>query len=52
MKKLLLQKMAQLFDKMPVGKKRDEVKKDYLKLKLSKEDKFYLSMENKYKKLL
>ena len=48
MKKLLLQKLAQLRDKISTVSK-DEIKDDYLKLKLSDDDKFYLTLKNKYK---
>ena len=46
MRKLLLQKMAQLIDKHPKNK---ELKKDYLELKLNDDDKFYLTMRDKWK---
>ena len=46
MRKLLLQKMAQLIDKQPKNK---ELKKDYLELKLNDDDKFYLTMRDKWK---
>lgn len=45
-RKTLLQKLSQLIDREP---KNLEVKKDFLKLKLSEDDKFYLTLENKYK---
>ena len=49
MKKQLVQRLQQLIDFLPRGKKKDDVINDYLKLKLSKDDKFYLTLENKYK---
>ena len=49
MKKLLIQRLAQIIDKLPRGVKRTNVMEDYLSLKLSKDDEFYLTMTNKYK---
>ena len=49
MKKLLIQRLAQLIDNLPRGVKRTNVMNDYLSLKLSKDDKFYLTMADKYK---
>ena len=49
MKKLLTQKLAQLIDKLPRGEKRREVMNDYLQLKLSEDDKYFLTLTNKYK---
>lgn len=46
MRKLLLQKLAQLIDRFP---NRKEIRDDYLQLKFNKEDSFYLSLKNKYK---
>jgi hypothetical protein len=46
MKKLLQQRLAQLSDKFP---NRREIRDDYLELKFNDEDKFYLSLVNKYK---
>lgn len=46
MKKKLLQKLAQLID----IKSTKELRKDYLDLKLSDDDMFYLTMKNKYDK--
>jgi hypothetical protein len=46
-----IKKLAQLIDFMPNGNKKNEVKKDYLDLKLTKDDKFILLMEDKYKNL-
>jgi len=34
--KKIIQKMQQLLDKLPVGKRRTQLKKDLLKLKLNK----------------
>ena len=44
MKKRLLQRLAQLMD----NNKSKELRKDYLDLKLSDDDKFYLTMKDKY----
>lgn len=49
MKKLLTQKLAQLIDELPRGEKRREVMSDYLQLKLSEDDKYFLTLTNKYK---
>ena len=49
MKKLLIQRLAQLIDNLPRGVRRTNVMNDYLSLKLSKDDKFYLTMADKYK---
>lgn len=49
MKKLLTQKLAQLIDELPRGEKRREVMNDYLQLKLSEDDKYFLTLTNKYK---
>jgi hypothetical protein len=46
MKKKLLQKLAQLMDINSTK----ELRKDYLDLKLSDDDMFYLTMKNKYDK--
>jgi len=45
MKKKLLQRLAQLMD----FNKSKELREDYLQLKLSEDDKFYLTLKNKYK---
>jgi len=49
MKKLLIQRLAQLIDSLPRGVKRSNVMEDYLSLKLSNDDKFYLTMTDKYR---
>jgi len=46
MRRRLIKKLAQLRDKFPLRK---EITKDYLELKLSEDDKFYLTLKNKYK---
>lgn len=48
-KKDLIQKLSQLLDSCIIGKKRREISKDILQLKLTKDDKFYLTLTNKYK---
>lgn len=49
MKKFLLQKLAQLVDKLPQGEARKEALKDWLDLKLSNANSKMLSlMKNKY----
>lgn len=48
-RRLLIQKMQQLIDKLPTSKKRKQAKEDLLKLKLSSDDKFFISLANKYK---
>ena len=45
MRKKLLQRLAQLMD---INKSK-ELRKDYLQLKLSEDDRFYLTLKNKYK---
>lgn len=50
-KKKLIQKLQQLIDNLPPCKKRKEAKQDLLDLKLSKEDKYYITLEDKYKDL-
>lgn len=47
--KKLTQKLAQLIDNLPRGDKKQEVIKDYLDLKLSKDNMFYLTLQKKYK---
>ena len=47
----LIQKLQQLIDKLEVGSKRKEAKKDLLDLKLSNSDYHYVSLRNKYKEL-
>ena len=47
----LIQKLQQLIDKLEVGSKRKEAKKDLLDLKLSDSDYHYVSLRNKYKEL-
>lgn len=49
MKKKLTQRLAQLIDSLPRGNKRSEVMDDYLNLKLSDCDMYFLTLENKYK---
>ena len=49
MKKRLVQKLAQLIDSMPRGMKKSDVIKDYLQLKLTEDDKYVLTLTNKYK---
>ena len=49
MKKRLVQKLAQLIDSMPRGMKKSDVIKDYLELKLTEDDKYVLTLTNKYK---
>lgn len=44
MKKKLLQRLAQLMD----NNKSEELRRDYLDLKLSDDDMFYLTMKDKY----
>jgi len=50
-RRLLIQKIQQLIDKLPISKKRKEVKQDLLNLKLSSDDKFFISLANKYKNI-
>jgi hypothetical protein len=50
-RRLLIQKIQQLIDKLPISKKRKAAKEDLLNLKLSSDDKFFISLANKYKKL-
>tara|TARA_R110001606_G_scaffold349835_2_gene499815 strand:+ start:7550 stop:7708 length:159 start_codon:yes stop_codon:yes gene_type:complete len=50
-RKKLIQKIQQLVDKLPVSNRRKEAKQDFLELKLTDNDKFYLLLKNKYKKL-
>jgi len=52
MKKKLIQKLQQLIDKLPIGKKRKEAKRDLLELKLSDSDYHHISLANKYKENL
>ena len=47
----LIQKLQQLIDKLEVGSKRKEAKKDLLDLKISDSDYHYVSLRNKYKEL-
>jgi len=49
MKKILTQRLAQLIDNLPRGTKKSEVIKDYLELKLTEDDKYVLTLTNKYK---
>lgn len=49
MRKRLTQKLQQLIDKLPIGSKRKEVKRDLLELKLSDSDYHHISLANKYK---
>lgn len=48
-RKKLIQKIQQLIDKLPISAKRKEAKKDLLELKLSKNDKHFILLQNKYK---
>jgi len=50
-RRLLIQKIQQLIDKLPISKKRKQAKEDLLKLKLSSDDKFFISLANKYKNI-
>jgi hypothetical protein len=50
-RKKLIQKIQQLVDKLPISNRRKEAKQDLLELKLTDNDKFYLLLKNKYKKL-
>ena len=52
MKKRLIQKLQQLIDKLPIGSKRKEAKRDLLELKLSDSDYHHISLANKYKENL
>jgi hypothetical protein len=47
--KLLTKKLGQLINTLPNGFKKKEVINDYLKLKVTKDNKLYLSLEKKYK---
>ena len=49
MKKRLTQKLQQLIDNLPTGKKRKEAKEDLLSLKLSNSDYHYIMLADKYK---
>ena len=49
MKKKLTQKLQQLIDRLPIGSKRKEAKKDLLELKLSDNDYHYIMLADKYK---
>jgi|13_taG_2_1085334.scaffolds.fasta_scaffold138506_2 hypothetical protein len=49
MKKRLTQKLQQLIDNLPTGKKRKEAKEDLLSLKLSESDYHYIMLADKYK---
>jgi hypothetical protein len=46
--KKLIQKLQVLIDTLPGGTKKTNLAKDILELKLSKEDKFYITLKNKY----
>ena len=50
-RKKLIQKIQQLIDKLPISAKRKEAKKDLLELKLSKNDKHFILLQNKYNTL-
>ena len=50
-RRLLIQKIQQLIDKLPISKKRKQAKEDLLNLKLSSDDKFFISLANKYKNI-
>jgi hypothetical protein len=47
-KKKLIQKLQQLIDSINKPKKKDRLSKDLLELKLSKEDKLFLELKDKY----
>lgn len=46
--KHLIQKLAQLIDNEPRGRKKSEVIKDYLELKVNNNKELYLELKNKY----
>lgn len=48
-RKKLTQKLQQLIDNLPTGKKRKEAKEDLLSLKLSQSDYHYIMLADKYK---
>ena len=50
-RRLLIQKIQQLIDKLPISKRRKEAKEDLLNLKLSSDDKFFISLANNYKNI-
>tara|TARA_R110000744_G_scaffold195880_1_gene315014 strand:+ start:5033 stop:5197 length:165 start_codon:yes stop_codon:yes gene_type:complete len=50
-RRLLIQKIQQLIDKLPISKRRKEAKQDLLNLKLSSDVKFFNSLANKYKSI-
>ena len=52
MRKRLTQKLQQLIDRLPIGSKRKEAKRDLLELKLSDSDYHHISLANKYKENL
>lgn len=52
MKQRLIQKLQQLIDKLPIGSKRKEAKRDLLELKLNDSDYHHISLANKYKENL
>ena len=47
----LIQKLQQHIDRLPISNKRKEAKQDLLNLKLSSDDKFFISLANKYKNI-
>jgi hypothetical protein len=47
-KKKLIQKLQQLIDSIKKPKNKNKLFKDLLELKLSKEDKLYLELKDKY----
>lgn len=47
-RKKLIQKLQQLMDSIKKPKKKNKVSKDLLELKLSKEDKLFLELKDKY----
>ena len=49
MKKKLIQKLQQLVDELPLGNKKNEVKYDLLRLKISNSDYHYVLLAHKYK---
>ena len=51
-RKKLIQKIQQIIDRLPVSAKRKEAKKDLLELKLSKNDKHFILLQNKYNEMI
>ena len=46
--KKVIQKLQQESDRTPEGKYKNSIEKDILELKISKDNKFYLTIKNKY----